>query len=131
MRLLLDEHYDSEIAGQLRSRGHDVSAVGERPELAGRDDRAVLAVAVAERRAVVTENARDFAVLGREALLEGAEHHGLVLVSPRAFPRSKRSFGSLVAALEGLLAANPADQALVNQVRWLQPVDRPGAGPHH
>ena len=121
MRLRLDEHYDTEIAKQLRRRGHDVSAVDERPELAGLDDRAVLARAVAERRAVVTENAKDFVALGREALLEGAAHHGLVLVSPRTFPRSKRSLGPLVAALDGLLATNTADEALVNQVRWLRP----------
>lgn len=39
LRLLLDEHFSSEIARRLRKRGHDVIAVGEREGLRGRSDR--------------------------------------------------------------------------------------------
>lgn len=119
MRLLLDEHYPAAIAAELRSRGHDVRAVAERPDLAGLDDRSLFAAAAREGRAVVTENLRDFLALGREALRDGAEHPGLVLVSPRAFPRSRRDLGALIRALDALLAACPAEGALVNQARWL------------
>ena len=38
MKLLLDEMWSSDIAVQLRRRGHDVDAVAERPELRGKAD---------------------------------------------------------------------------------------------
>lgn len=119
MRLLLDEHYSAVIAAELRGRGHDVRAVAERPDRSGLDDRSLLAAAAREGRAVVTENVRDFLALGREALRDGSGHPGLALVSPRAYPRSRRDLGSLVRALDDLLAACPAEDALVNQARWL------------
>ena len=56
MRLLLDEHFSRHIAEQLRTRGHDAVAVGERADLAGLADDELFAAAQQERRAIVTEN---------------------------------------------------------------------------
>src|SRR6476646_9414191 len=59
LRLLLDEMYPASLAEQLRLRGHDVSAVTERPELRSLPDADVFAVAQQEGRAVMTENIAD------------------------------------------------------------------------
>lgn len=128
MRLLLDEHYPVGIAAELRGRGHDVVEVAERSDLAGLDDRSLIAAAARERRAIVTENVRDFAVLFREILRAGEEHHGIVVVFSRAFPRAGQGVGAIIRALDSLLASRPAADALVNQVRWLEPAgsERPG-----
>jgi predicted nuclease of predicted toxin-antitoxin system len=60
LRLLLDEMCPAAVADQLRGRGHEVSAITERPELRSLPDADLFAVAQQERRAVVTENIADF-----------------------------------------------------------------------
>ncbi len=124
MRLLLDEHLSPEIARQLRSRGHDVVAVAERPDLVGRADRVHFAIAPEERRAIVTRDLRDFRPLLAAALRSGATTYGLVCV-PRRFSPTRKGIGSLVAALDALLTAHPADDALaaVGEV-WLEEPER-------
>ena len=121
MRLLLDEHYPPRIALELRRRGHDVVAAPERPELRGLPDPALFALMVAEHRAIVTENAADFVPLVRAATVRGTDHFGVVLTSPRQFPRTSRGIGRLVTAVEAFLVARPADDALRGQSWWLEP----------
>jgi predicted nuclease of predicted toxin-antitoxin system len=116
LRLLLDEHFSPEIARQLRSRGHDVVAARERA-LHGLADRELLALATTERRAIVTENIADFAELHRQAVLGSQPHAGLVFTSPRRFPRTRRSIGRLVRALDRLVTDGPP--GLVGQTWWL------------
>lgn len=111
MRLLLDEHYSPEIARRLRERGHDVVAVGERPGLAGRADRAHFAAMAGERRAIVTEDVGDFRPLLVDASRRGTATYGLVCVSPRRFPRRRSDIGRLVTALDALLRAHPDEDA--------------------
>jgi predicted nuclease of predicted toxin-antitoxin system len=117
LRLLLDEHFSPEIARQLRSPGHDVVAARERPELHGLADRELLALATTERRAIVTENVADFAELHRQSVLRGDPHAGIVFTSPRRFPRTRRSIGRLVKALDRLVTDVPAE--LEGQTWWL------------
>ncbi|MFL5839912.1 MAG: DUF5615 family PIN-like protein [Thermoleophilaceae bacterium] len=67
----LDEHLSPEIARQLRDRGHDVVAVGERSDLRGRSDRVHFASLPDERRAIVTRDLGDFRSLLAAALRSG------------------------------------------------------------
>lgn len=124
MRLLLDEHYSPGIAVELRRRGHDVVAAPERPELRGLGDAALFALMASERRAILTENAADFVSLVRAAAVRGTDHFGVVLTSPRQFPRTSRAIGRMVTAVEAFLVAHPADDALRGQSWWLEPPSR-------
>ena len=121
MRLLLDEHYSPRVAVQLRQRGHDVVAARDRPELRGLNDAHLFTLMPAERRAIVTEDAADFLPLVRAAIVRGTDHFGVVLTSPRQFPRTSRAIGRLVATLDAFLTARPADDALRGQTWWLEP----------
>lgn len=104
MKLLLDEMLTAAVARGLRSRGHDVDAVVERQDLRGLSDRELLAVASREKRAIVTENVRDFCVFGREIIQRGESHAGVILFSAYQFPRSdSRTIGQFVRSLETLL----------------------------
>ena len=119
MRLLLDELYTKAIAEQLRDLGHDVVAVSERPELVGLPDAELFSLMVTERRAIVTENWADFSQLVANALVEDAEHYGIVFTSAKSLPRSKSTIGRYVTVLAKFLEDHAADDALRNSVRWL------------
>ena len=120
MRLLLDEHFSPEIARQLRDRGHDVIAARGRVA-SGRSDRDLLALAVLERRAIVTENVADFVELHRAAITTRTAHFGIIFTSSHQFPRTRRAIGRMVRALNSLLAARPQTDALRDQTWWLEP----------
>jgi len=119
LRLLLDEHFSTAIAEQLRKRGHDVIAGAALPELRHRDDAEVLTWATAQRRVVVTEDAADYLKLHEEHMSRGLRHRGLVLTSSRRFPRSRAGIGQLVRALDRLLMSRPGDDSLLADVLWL------------
>ncbi len=122
MRLLLDEHYSTEIARQLRDRfRHDVVAVKERPDLEGLTDDRLLERSIAENRALVTENVLDFMLLHHEYLRSGRNHNGLIFASARRFKRSRAGIGALVRALHSFLT-QVKDERLVflNTVVWLE-----------
>jgi predicted nuclease of predicted toxin-antitoxin system len=114
LRLLLDEHLSPEIARQLRKRGHDVIAVQERSDLRGRTDRVHFASLPDQQRAIVTRDLGDFRPLLAAALRRGEATYGLVCIS-RRFALSRKGIGALVKALDALLKANPAVDALVTQ----------------
>jgi predicted nuclease of predicted toxin-antitoxin system len=61
LKVLLDEHYANEIAAELRAAGHDAVTVSERG-LNGTDDESLLALANSDDRALLTNNARHFAL---------------------------------------------------------------------
>lgn len=123
MRLLLDELYSKKIAEQLRTRGHEVVAVTERPALEGRTDDELFRLMPAERRAILTENWGDYQRLINEAEAAGTTHYGVLFSSRRQLPRSKETFGLYVRALDDFLSRHPADDALLNSYRWVP--DRP------
>jgi hypothetical protein len=112
LKLLLDEHLSPEIARQLRKRGHDVIAVGERADLNGRPDRIHFASLPAEQRAIVTRDLADFRPLLAEELRRGGKTYGLVCV-PGRFPLNQDGIGRLVRALDSLLLANPGADAAI------------------
>jgi Domain of unknown function (DUF5615) len=121
VRLCLDEHYSAHIAKALRERGHDVSAVQERPELRGLGDRELLATLQTERSALLTENVADFMPLVQDLAARGEDHRGVVFSSPSSMPRGTGTIGDFVEALARLLGERPAEDGLLNQVSWLQP----------
>ncbi len=120
MRLLLDEMISWKIAVELRNRGHDVFAVKrDRAVLESRADPTVLAAAASERRAVVTNNVRDYRAAHVGARTGGEDHYGVVFTHDDTLPRHKAGFPLWVSTLETLLEAHPAEHALLNRVRHL------------
>ncbi len=119
MRLLLDEMLSPAIAQELRARGYDVQAVAAHPQRQALPDPEVLALARAERRAVVTNNVRDFRPLHVEAVIPGGSgHFGLIFMSGN-YRRTRGDLGRIVAALEAKLIRYPADDALADAEEWL------------
>lgn len=111
--------FTADIATALRGRGRDVAAVVERSDLRRQPDEAVLAMARTEARAIVTNNVRHHVPLFTLALVDGRDHPGLLLTSDRSLPRTKPGTGALVRALDRVLRAHPAENALENQLLWL------------
>jgi predicted nuclease of predicted toxin-antitoxin system len=108
VRLLLDELFPPEIARALRTQGHEVRAIQEEPAQRGLADAEVLAMAIREGRALLTENVRDFRPLAAALLKRGEGHSGLVLTSNRRYPRwSADTLGRLVRDLGALIRAHP------------------------
>ena len=98
--------YAPVVAEQLRRRGHDVASVhgAEYRRLEGAPDEELFAVALAEDRALVTENVPDFRRLEADAHAGGKGHAVLIFTSNRRFPRGEPStVGRLVEALDALM----------------------------
>lgn len=116
MRLLLDEMLSPAIARELRSRGHDVEPVAGDSHREALSDPEVLALARAERRAVVTNNLRDFRPLHHEAVTPGgAGHFGMIFMAA-GYGRTR---ARIIAALEAVLTAYPGEDDLANGEAWL------------
>lgn len=111
MKLLLDEMYSPAVAEQLRARGHDVVSVHD-PEYRSLEvapDEEIFAAALAEERALMTENVPDFRRLEAAALARSESHATLVFTSNRQFPRGEPgTIGRLVEALDALLGETPS-----------------------
>lgn len=120
MKLLLEEMISWRIAVQLRSRGHDVVAVKrDRPQLERHIDPLVLAAAAAERRAVVTNNVRDYRLAHERTLARGDDHYGAIYTYDDTLARTKAAIPLWVTTLEQFLEAHPAEDALLNRTRVL------------
>jgi Domain of unknown function (DUF5615) len=104
---------------RLCARGHDVEAVAGHPEREALSDPDVLALARAERRAVVTNNIRDFRPPHVEAVLPGGPGRYGVIFMPGTCRRTKNDIGRIVATLEAKLGQYPGDEDLVNAGEWL------------
>jgi predicted nuclease of predicted toxin-antitoxin system len=119
VRLLLDEMLSPVIARELRARGHDVQAVAENPDRAALSDPEVMALARAERRAIVTNNVRDFRPLHTEAVTPGGSgHFGMIFMSGN-YKRTENDIGRIVFDLEAKLVQYPGDEDLANAEDWL------------
>ena len=119
MRLLLDEHYSAAIAVQLREAGHDVTAVQGDATLEGCDDAVLMQAAVAQGRALLTNNVRHFAPLATDWAARGEEHFGLIFTSDESMPRSRRTIGLYVERLDELLEHRPGQEAVRGRTLWL------------
>jgi len=121
VKLLLDEMLSPVIAAQLRDRGHDVEAVKGNPSLEGLSDPETMRIARSQKRAIVTNNLRDFRPLHHDAIAPGGlGHFGMVFV-PGALRRTKADVGRIAAALENELSAHPGDDDLADREAWLSP----------
>lgn len=101
--------------------GWDVLSALERDELREAPDAEVFAAAVAERRALVTNDAGGFVPLTVSAAQESQDHHGLLLNSDRSMPRSSDTVGLYVRVLGALLREHPEERSLLNRIVWLKP----------
>ena len=124
MRLALDQHYSTQIAVELRRRGHDVVAAVEKGWEA-EDDERLLMRCETEERALLTNNVGDFVVIARSWATQGRRHLGLTFTSDASMPRGRDTIGRYVDALESLLVANAGDTDFVDRVHWLSDA-RPG-----
>ena len=122
MKAILDEQLSPQIAELLRKAGHDVEAVADRDDLAGRSDRAVFETACGEDRAVITHNIKDFRPLAAEFLAQGRTHAGLILL-PSARTRSRDAVAAIASAAEAILRDNP--DGLTGSERWIGPLQGP------
>jgi hypothetical protein len=119
VKLLLDEMLAPAIARELRARGHDADAVAGHPDREALPDPEILALARSERRALVTNNLRDFRPLHAEAITPGGlGHYGMIFV-PGSYRRRKADTGRIVKALEAVLVAHPGESDLANGEAWL------------
>lgn len=81
MRLLLDAHVSGRvIARALRERGHDVRATNEENQLEGWEDDALLELAAAEKRIMITFNVKDFPRIVRDWAAAGKHHAGCLIL---------------------------------------------------
>jgi predicted nuclease of predicted toxin-antitoxin system len=118
VKALLDEQLSPRIAERLRHSGHDVQAVVDRRDLAGQRDRAILDIAVAGERAVITNNVKDFRPLAAERLARGETHAGLILL-PSTRIRTRGAAEMLADAIDRILREHP--DGLPATERWIPP----------
>lgn len=117
MKLYLDEMISPAVAVALRERGHDVVSAIERDAL-GASDAHHLALAIRERRALVTYDVRDFSLLGKAAAASNRDHWGIVFVTARRFPPA--AIGNLIDALDVLLADTSRAAGLESRTIFLE-----------
>lgn len=99
MKLLLDEMYPPALAASLRAAGIDSVTIIELG-MAGTSDPEVFAYAVADQRAVLTENVADFVAIAAQHSTTGAHHAGLLIALSNRFSRRPAGYGRLVAAIK-------------------------------
>jgi predicted nuclease of predicted toxin-antitoxin system len=119
VKALLDEQLSPAIAALLRAGGHDVEAVAERADLAGRSDRVILEVAAGEGRAVITNNVKDFRPLAAGRLARGETHAGLILL-PSKRTRTRAVVEPLADAIDRVFREHP--DGLQSTERWIAPL---------
>ncbi|MGH3321263.1 MAG: DUF5615 family PIN-like protein [Streptosporangiaceae bacterium] len=119
MRLLLDEMLSPVIARELRGRGHDGWAIKEGGDSHALSDPDVVNLARRERRAVVTDNLRDYRPLHHEAITPGGPGHCGMVFLPDGYRRTAADVGRIIKALEAKLAEYPGERDLTDGETWL------------
>ena len=111
MKLVLNEMWSSEIARQLRGRGHDVVAATELPRrYRGVPDHDFFERAQEDGRAVVTDNVRDFMTIVAESASRAEPHYGVVFALRPSFDRARAAvIGDMTRALDTLLLENEGE----------------------
>jgi hypothetical protein len=98
------------LAEQLRKHGFDVVTSQEAGKLTATDDEQ-FDYAIADRRAILTFNVHDFALLHERSIAESREHWGIIF-------STSESLGVLLRRLVRLLNTVSTEE-LRNQTRWL------------
>jgi hypothetical protein len=113
--LFLDAHVSGRvIARALRERGHDVRAANEEPALDGWEDDALLELAAADERIMITFNVKDFPRIVTQWRAAGKRHAGcLVLVGI-----DHAEFGLILRVIGAALAARPDPAAWHDYAAW-------------
>jgi predicted nuclease of predicted toxin-antitoxin system len=111
IRLLIDEDVRPLLAETLRQRGFDARHVDELKR-SGLSDAEQLALAVEQRRAVVTHNIRHYVLLDREYQTKRRTHYGILVCDQVPFRELLRR------TMRCLSRRSDAD--IRNQVVWLQ-----------
>jgi predicted nuclease of predicted toxin-antitoxin system len=114
LKLLLDEMYSARLAEALRAAGVGARAVVELG-LAGSSDPEIFAAAVADARALLTENVADFARISAEHVSAGQHHPGVLIALSSRFSRRPAGIESMVIAVRDI-----ADQQLNDRLVYLQ-----------
>lgn len=109
-KLYLNEHLSPRLAEQLRQHGFDVKSTLE-ADLVEADDDEQLSFAVAEQRALVTFNHKDFVLRHEQYESDGKQHWGIVL-------STEEPIGLLRRRLLQLLNTVSVEE-LKGHVRWL------------
>lgn len=109
----LDEMLPPALAVELRKRGYDVISCHEVERgNRGVDDPAQLAYATSVGRAILTQNARDYAPLDAQWKREGKQHAGVILYAENF------SFGVMLRRIVTHLETYPPD-VQHDTVLWL------------
>ncbi|RJQ16388.1 MAG: hypothetical protein C4560_09430 [Nitrospiraceae bacterium] len=98
IELYLDEDVDVSLTIPLRQKGIDVLTTQE----AGNkrlSDAQQLAFAITAKRAFLTHNKRDFAVLHKEYIVSNKEHSGIILSDQRSVREMLRGLSKIVFSL--------------------------------
>ena len=72
-----------------------------------------------ERRAIMTNNVKDFMPLAQRAAVAADRHHGLRFTSDSSMARRSDAIGRLVEALDGFRQRHQDEESFRNQVQWL------------
>jgi predicted nuclease of predicted toxin-antitoxin system len=118
VKLALDHHYSPDIADQLRARGHDAVAAIERG-WDQEDDEPMLALCLAEQRALLTNNVPDFVEIARRWSVQGQSHAGLIFTSDASLPRTRGNIGRFVELLHDFLTEHAESDDFTDRVHWL------------
>jgi uncharacterized protein with PIN domain len=110
LKIYLNENLSWKVAKALREYGYDVVSsheVGMNTE----EDDVQLAYAIAEKRAVLTNNFGDFVRLHEEYAILGKEHCGIIFTT-------KCTIGDMILRLKEFLK-NVTAEEMKNRIRWL------------
>ncbi len=118
MSQALDHHYPKLIAAGLRDRGFDVVTAFEL-DWHTESDEVLLTLCTGQRRALLTNNVADFAVVTRRWQAEGRPHFGVIYTSDASLPRVPALVGTYLDRLANLMLTHPADDDLVDTTHWL------------
>jgi hypothetical protein len=120
VKLMLDHHYPTAIATQLRLSGRDVGAAVER-DWHREPDEVLLTLCAAEQRTLLTNNVGDFMAIARNWAVSGQQHAGLIFTSDASLPRTHAAVGRYVELLDALLHEYPDPDVFIDRIHWLGP----------
>ncbi len=114
IHVYLNENLSWRISRALRGYGYDVISSHE-SDMDTESDEEQFEFAVSQRRAIVTNNFRDFAALHQQYMDEQKSHYGIVFTT-------KCPLSTMIRRLRNFLEAISQEE-FINQIRWLNEFD--------